>query len=332
MELRLPKYGETPNKSQKIIINDYKREKWKIKKDKKYLFTLILFLVLIFLLILLLKANNRKNNKNKIIEDNIFITYNDTIEKYNWEDEKLIVHALGKYNNTIYTNSYEALNYWYYEKNMRLMEADFLLTKDNHIVLAHDFDHLKNKPTLKEFKQFYAKGYLTPMTFEDLAIFMKKNEDLFIITDTKYVDKINIQLEFDEMNEILSRYNGVKKRFIIEIYNEEMFLFLKEKKYNFKYFMFTLYKRWNGRDYKDLENIFAFCAKNKINSIIMYKHLFNSRINNLSKNYSIPVYLHTENSLIKIVEFLKNAKGIFTDAIDKIILNEYISNLTKLLL
>ena len=300
MELRLPKYGETPNKSQKIIINDYKREKWKIKKDKKYLFTLILFLVLIFLLILLLKANNRKNNKNKIIEDNIFITYNDTIEKYNWEDEKLIVHALGKYN--------------------------------NHIVLAHDFDHLKNKPTLKEFKQFYAKGYLTPMTFEDLAIFMKKNEDLFIITDTKYVDKINIQLEFDEMNEILSRYNGVKKRFIIEIYNEEMFLFLKEKKYNFKYFMFTLYKRWNGRDYKDLENIFAFCAKNKINSIIMYKHLFNSRINNLSKNYSIPVYLHTENSLIKIVEFLKNAKGIFTDAIDKIILNEYISNLTKLLL
>ena len=60
--------------------------------------------------------------------------------------------------------------------------------------------------------------------------------------------------------------------------------------------------------------------------------LFNSRINNLSKNYSIPVYLHTENSLIKIVEFLKNAKGIFTDAIDKIILNEYISNLTKLLL
>ena len=170
------------------------------------------------------------------------------------------------------------------------------------------------------------------MTFEDLVMFMDKNKDLFIITDTKYSDITNIKIEFDEMDEILSRYHNVKNRFIIEIYNEEMFLYLKERKYKYKYFMFTLYKRWIKKDYQDLENIFDFCAKNKIYAIIMYKHLFNSKINDLSKKYSVPIYLHTVNSLIKISNFLKDVKVVFTDRIDKYTLNEYISKLTKLLL
>ena len=135
---------------------------------------------------------------------------------------------------------------------------------------------------------------LSHLTFEDLVKFMDKNKDLFIITDTKYPFLPHIKIEFDEMEEILSRYHNVKERFIIEIYHEKMFLYLKEN-YNYKYFMFTLYKRWNSKNYEDLENIFDFCAKNKIDGIIMYKHLFNSRINDLSKKYSIPIYLHTEN-------------------------------------
>ena len=46
------------------------------------------------------------------------------------------------------------------------------------------------------------KGNLSPLTFEDLVIFMEHNKDLYIITDTKNKDKNNIQIEFDEMTEI----------------------------------------------------------------------------------------------------------------------------------
>jgi len=250
---------------------------------------------------------------------------------YKWEEEKLVVHALGRYNNTIYTNSLEALKYWY-GKNMRLMEADFHLTQDNHTVTAHDFSHLSKTPTLEEFKKSYAKGYLTPMTFEDLVIFMEQHPDLYIITDTKFTDKERIQIEFDEMTEILSRHKSVNERFIIEIYNEQMFLFLKEKKYPFKFFMFTLYQRWDERNYDELEKIFAFCAEHNINAIILFEGLFNSRINELSKKYAIPIYLHTVNSLVKITNFLKDVKGVFTDDVTKAMLNEYISNINKTLL
>ena len=213
---------------------------------------------------------------------------------------------------------------------MRLMEADFHLTLDNHTVLAHDFGRLIRPPTLVEFKKNRLNGYLTRLSFEDLVIFMEQHDDLYIITDTKFDDIQHIRIQFEEMTEILSRHKNVNNRFIIEIYNERMYLFLKEKKYPFKYFMFTLYKRWNSGNYTDLENIFSFCEEKKIKGIIMYSFLFNSRINKLSKKYSIPVYVHTENNIIRIAEFLQKVRGVFSDEIDKSALDAYFSNLTKL--
>ena len=134
------------------------------------------------------------------------------------------------------------------------------------------------------------------------------------------------------MAEILSHHKNVNERFIIQVYNEKMFLFLNENKYPFKLFIFTLYQRWNGRDYNDLENIFSFCAKNKLKGIVVHKKLFNNKIYNLSNIYSIPIYLHTENSIIKIAEYLQKVKGVYTDEINNNALEEYLSNQTKLLL
>ena len=281
-----------------------------------YKFIFIFFLFLMALFILFYKKRRNTNNNY--------------VYKSSWEKERLIVHALGKINTTIYSNALEALKYWYFEKNMRLMEADFHLTSDNHVVLTYDFSILGRIPTLEEFKKFRLNGYLTRISFEDLVIFMEQNNDLYIITDTKFDDIYHIQIEFDEMTEILSRHKNVNERFIIEIYNENMYFFLKEKKYPFKNFMFTMYKRWFNRNYTDLENIFYFCAKNKIKGIIMYSYLFNSRINTLSKKYSIPVYLHTENNLDRISKFLENVRGIFSDEVDKSTLDAYLLNSTTI--
>ena len=282
---------------------------------KNFKFKYALFIMLF--LILLYENNNIINRKFK------------RNYSFKWENQRLIVHALGKINDTIYSNSLEALNYWYFEKKMCLMEADFHLTSDNHTVLSHDFG-LSIPPTLEKFKKYRFRGYLTRLSFEDLAIFMEKHNDLYIITDTKFDDKEHIQIQFDEMTEILSRHKNVNYRFIIEIYNENMYLFLKEKKYPFKYFMFTLYTRWLDRNDTDLENIFSFCAENKIKGIIMYSFLFNSRIYQLSKKYSIPIYVHTENNIIRIAELLKYVRGVFTDEVDKTTLDAYFSTSTKL--
>ena len=308
----MSKAGKNDNKK---YIKKKALPKLKRRSKAKYKFISLIFML--FLLILFDKHYYIINRKNK----------SDNSSK--WEKQRLIVHALGKINNTKYSNSFEGLNYWYFEKKMRLMEADFNLTLDNHTVLTHGFGRRERPPTLAEFKKNRVKGYLTPLSFEDLVIFMEQHDDLYIITDTKFDDITHIQIQFDEMTEILSRHKNVNNRFIIEIYNERMYLFLKEKKYPFKYFMFTLYKRWENRNYTDLENIFSFCKEKEINGIIMYSFLFNSRINKLSKKYSIPLYVHTENNIFRIAEFLKRVRGVFSDEVDNSSLDAYFSYLKK---
>ena len=63
-----------------------------------------------------------------------------------------------------------------------------------------------------------------------------------------------------------------------------------------------------------------------------YNH-FNAKVYELSLNYSIPVYVHTQNSMIKIVELLENGvKGILTDEVSYSLLEVYLSKLKKFIL
>lgn len=53
-----------------------------------------------------------------------------------FEDYKVISHALGGIDGKDYTNSFEALQYSY-EQGQRVVEADFLFTSDDVLVLRH---------------------------------------------------------------------------------------------------------------------------------------------------------------------------------------------------
>ena len=122
------------------------------------------------------------------------------------------------------------------------------------------------------------------MTFEDLVSFMAKYKDLYIITDSKYTDIPRKEIEFEEITSILNNHKELYERFIIHVYSEKMYLFLKEKNYLFKYYLFTLYARWAPRrGLKDLENIFDFCNKNKIIAIVVFQHFFNDNFIHLSR-------------------------------------------------
>ena len=273
-----------------------------------------------------LKTN--KNNLKEILKNQ----ENDSTNYTKWKDNKLIVHALGQFNNTIYTNSYEAMNHSYVVHKMKLMEADFRLTIDKHIVVSHDFSYFHNRvPSFEEFKKAKLRGYLTPMSFKDLVKYMHKNKDLYIITDTKYSHITRVEKEFNEMTKILSRYKDVNKRFIIQIYNEKMYEFLKEKNYPFIHYIFTLYKRMRfPYNLREMESIFQYCKKKGIDAIVMWDYWYNYsyKIAEFSQKYSIPVYVHTVNDPMKIVDFMKRGvKAVFTDNITYVELEEYLNNL-----
>lgn len=180
------------------------------------------------------KDNKKKpqecQNTIKLQNNNNFRGSNKNLTQDKWKKEILVMHALGEFNNTIYSNAYESLNYYYEVKKMKLMEADFRLTNDDHIIIAHDYEIFnKSAPSLEEYKKSRTRGNLTPMIFEDLVKYMYNHEDLYIITDSKYTDFTSIKKEFNEMTEILSRYGNVNERFIIQTYNERMYEFLEVK-------------------------------------------------------------------------------------------------------
>ena len=95
---------------------------------------------------------------------------------------ELIAHAGGGINNTIYTNSREALDY-NYSKGFRFFELDFDWTEDGELVLIHYWvnDTLKRLFNvevrvyyLKEFKSFKMINNMTQMALGDLINWMKK--------------------------------------------------------------------------------------------------------------------------------------------------------------
>ena len=89
---------------------EFKRIKYKkCPHNTIYIFIFFVFILLLLLFIILRIRNDLRIEQKKKIN----ITNNITID---WEKEKLVIHALGIFNNYTYTNSFEALNYWYFQK------------------------------------------------------------------------------------------------------------------------------------------------------------------------------------------------------------------------
>lgn len=132
--------------------------------------------------------------------------------------EELIAHAGGGTNALTYTNSMEALNDSY-EKGFCFLEVDLEWTSDKHLVLLHDWGENMQKLfrvrpgiySLREFKNFKMIDGLTQMTFDDLAIWLKKHPCVYIITDIKGETVPPLKL-------ISQRYPEIKDRVIPQIY------------------------------------------------------------------------------------------------------------------
>ena len=236
----------------------------------------------------------------------------------------LIAHALGEADGKIELNTKEAfIAAW--ENGFRVVEADFVYTSDNVLVLRHDFEkdgsyyRLEIEPEgklvmdSKTFKATPAVFEQTPLTAVDLISLMIEYPDVYLVTDTKSTDKATVQKQFRDLKQIAVNMGApeVLERIIPQIYKKEMLGWVKEV-HPFSDWIFTLYLIGNP-DYKDIAK---FCAENGIDTVtIHYNRATKANVETL-KAKGLKVYVHTINRYLYMKEMLAlGADGIYTDRI-----------------
>lgn len=254
-----------------------------------------------------------------------FSQYINVKEPVPWIEHKLIAHALGGINNSTYTNSLEALDESIKE-GYKLVEADILLTRDNQLVLRHDWGvgsylHLNQAyvengsgyyiPTLDEFINLPILNQYTPMTFVDLLNYMKIHKDFYVVTDTKYLTPEEYLPEFKlivkEINKVDPR---LLDRFIIQFYNQEMYYNLSQN-FPFKEYLFTIYA-------VDITNdeLIRFMTDNQLKYLTMYEGRIEQEFIDELTNLGIYTLTHTINDLTKVSDYLYiGLDGIYTDTV-----------------
>lgn len=122
-----------------------------------------------------------------------------------------MAHAGGTIYGFRYTNSLEAIEESY-NNGFRFIELDFEWTKDDEVVIIHDWDSMvqrlfKTAPGVlmwKEFKSAKIFQDLTLMDLDDSAAWLEKRNDAYIITDAK---KGNLKF-WNMLKKNTGTYNG----------------------------------------------------------------------------------------------------------------------------
>jgi glycerophosphoryl diester phosphodiesterase len=204
-----------------------------------------------------------------------------------------IVHAGGAFRGYVSTNSKEAL-VAAYNTGMRYIELDFSLTSDGEPVCLHDWNTgiLPNYPdtdfplSLEAFVSARLYGELTPLTLDDLADFVARHEDVFIITDTKDDNLAVLRI-------LAERYPALLPQFIPQIYREEELA--EVRALGFADVIYTLYAAdWDAK--LDTAHIAAFAAENDIWCITFPCELteIEGYVEGLLRS-GVPLYTHTVN-------------------------------------
>jgi glycerophosphoryl diester phosphodiesterase len=242
-----------------------------------------------------------------------------------WTEYTLIAHAFGGISGKTYTNSYEAL-IANYEKGHRVFEVDLQFTSDDYLVARHDwgevlYKHLEQTPpshkldtplTLKEFKDLKINKKYTALEFSELVKILADYPDIYIVTDTKDLDKEIIIKQFKTIVEIAMNTDpSILDRIIPQIYYQEMYDYI-DSLHKFKSYIYTLYQT------NDTEQQVIEFAKNhdRIDVITMpFQWATKEYVSNLKRAGKL-TYVHTIND-IEQLESLKaiGVHGYYTDHI-----------------
>lgn len=177
-------------------------------------------------------------------------------------DAPLIYHAGGQIDGNVYTNSLEAVQKTLSE-GKNFIELDFRYTSDGHLVCAHawyDVFPEDYEPTLEEFLAAKIQGKYTPLTAEKVIQLMEENPQMYLVTDTKDADSVEI---IGKLVSLAQNDPKILNRFIVQLYtgrekNDMKALYPFED----SQFVFTTYK-WGTWQHE----VAAICNEENISVI-----------------------------------------------------------------
>lgn len=248
----------------------------------------------------------------------LFSIPNDSSEKIPSEF-RTIAHAMGGIDDIAYTNSLDAFEE-NYNNGARYFEIDVSITKDNQLVLWHDWGYspngvynLDNIPTKQEFLEIDSLGKYQPLAVEDLRYILKRYNDVYFITDTKEQSLELVRQQFEYMVTLF--LDEELEHFIPQFYTEEMY-FEIDSIYHFMSYIFTVYQIWEGVT-DDVIDYCRFCINNNIDYLTMpytVYDLHGDKVIDITNDYNVKVWLHTVNDISDARWYFSNGvRGIYTD-------------------
>ena len=242
----------------------------------------------------------------------------------NWYEIPVIAHAGGGIDGKTLTNSLEALNLAS-KKGYQMIEIDFSITSDRELVCYHGWDEdtidqleqekwydADDEANLETFLATPICRKYTPMTAEDLIDWMKDHKGIYIITDTKYLKKEDLVFQFGKLAELCKYDAGLLDRFVIQIYDMEMYETIREV-YDFNNIIYATYV-YEDEDIHYWEQVALDCHKNDIAVVLMSQKYVKEPYVSLLKEYNLIIYTFTVNSISRMEKMMEaGADGVYSD-------------------
>ena len=230
-----------------------------------------------------------------------------------------IIHAGGFLDTELgqvsYTNSLEALENLY-SKGNRFCEIDLQETVDGMLICGHGDENelvygtgLPLDATGEDFLNCRIYGELTPLSLDDLAVFVQEHSGLFVITDIK---TDNIQA----CKRIAEEYPGLINRFIVQIQMPGEYDVLKDM--GFRYIMYPIFKTPDKE--RDVLSLAGFVRRHQLVALIVPNGYYSPdfKLFLAEKIIGVPFVLHTLNNEWEINYYLDHdlALAVYTDRTD----------------
>lgn len=239
-----------------------------------------------------------------------YIQYSQSIYTGNadWINQgTLISHACGgivEDRKVTYSNSKEAFDYTAKSK-FRLMECDVRRTKNNELVLGHDFHRLYEARE----KQY------TTMSLEELLRGLNKYKALHCLIDVQWdiyddykavitgIDRILLFITKDEKERA-----NLRSRIVMEVYDEETIKLANQNNFNM---FFTQYRNPNKMDYLSIANL---CCKYGIGAVGIGVNNVDERQIRICSKKGIKIFVFSTDSIEEYSRLRKmGIAGIFTN-------------------
>jgi glycerophosphoryl diester phosphodiesterase len=238
----------------------------------------------------------------------------------------VVSHAAGMFQGVNYTNCREAIEWNYRVKGHRVFEIDFELTSDGEMVARHSwqgylYDHLEQQPpegieedqplSLEQFKELKVLNKYTPLAITDIYELMANYPDLYIVTDTKYLEADIVKTQFERIISAVEAYGyELLMRIVPQIYSEDMYSVI-ETIFPFPNYIYTLYATHSSDD-----EILQFVKGKPIGVVTTYPDRYTSDFGNELKALGVKVAVHTINDMEQVKKYVRmNVDGFYTDSL-----------------